>query len=151
MPAGRQVKACVIALLQQKAVPLAVPGFQVWAVGFGFSARGFLVAAAVAKTHHPRRWDTAYGKALAVTCRRRHHSAKGCQHDDILSTFRLLVCSSICSCRGCTQTYVADMCTNTNTRARTTVRIRLIYAFPQFFHLLTILRADWEHLIGIEK
>jgi len=40
---------------------------------------------------------------------------KGCQHDDNLSTFRLLVCSCICSCRGCTQTCVADMSSYTYT------------------------------------
>jgi len=126
MPAGRQVKACVIlplpCLRQQTAVALAArilgPGLWAlgagcWVVNAGLCDSGILGGA----DSHPSDKILSCCLWQGVGCHLPPASpfCKGCQHDDNLSTFRLLVCSCICSCRGCTQTCVADMSSYTYT------------------------------------
>lgn len=142
MPAGRQVKACVIAPSAPPPLPRPPAGGNCtcildcgfWVLRFWDSWRRRFPSslerhAEIVPT--ARRW---LSPAAGVAAR------KACQHDDNLSTFRLLVCSCICSCRGCTQTCVADMCAHPVGHTQlhsggTTVRMRLIYTFHTLFPL----------------
>lgn len=153
MPAGRQVKACVIAPLlplgRQTAVALAArtssTGYW-WQLDGGHCDSGILGGT----DSHPSDGNLSYCLWQGVGCHLPPASpfCKGCQHDDNLSTFRLLVCSCICSCRGCTQTCVADMSSSTYTyvcRGQRCVCASFIH-FTHFFHLLSTSRRDWIRL-----